>query len=185
MTKGAEIAIAACAPSPRGPDAGPSAEDIAQAAGAATHGLHAGFTCGLAYAGRAPHPRQQRVRWVPTLVHRTTDTRCIGENAPLIPPGFAWVSDCDRGCRRQRLLIPIAVGARSPRPVPPARGTACGFKEACNNSGERCLGFDGNVSCPAGWNATDRQRPRGANGCGFVWCEYQDPATCARPSPAS
>lgn len=55
------------------------------------------------------------------------------------------------------------------------KGTACGFKESCNDSGERCMGFDANVACPNGWLrkvGTDVNAP---SGCGFVWCEYQDP----------
>jgi hypothetical protein len=55
------------------------------------------------------------------------------------------------------------------------RGTACGFKESCNNTAETCMGFDANVSCPAGWLKKQGSDMRAPSHCGFVWCEYQDP----------
>jgi hypothetical protein len=53
-------------------------------------------------------------------------------------------------------------------------GTACGFKEACNDSGETCMGFNANVSCPSGWVRRVSSDLHAPSGCGFVWCEFQD-----------
>jgi hypothetical protein len=67
-------------------------------------------------------------------------------------------------------------------------GTACGFKDNCNNSGLTCIGFDPAHSCPPGWVAkvgSDSNAPGSCNGGpgGFVWCEYQDPnALCTTGS---
>jgi hypothetical protein len=56
------------------------------------------------------------------------------------------------------------------------KGTACGFKEACNgDSGETCMGYDSNHSCPPGWVQRVASDIKAPSGCGFVWCEYQDP----------
>jgi len=183
MTKSPWIAVASLCAVAAGCDGGPDPQDIAQAAAEPERtqrvGLPTGFTCGLAYRrpGSGIHGNNECAGFT-TLIHSTTDTRCIGENAPLTPAGFAWVPDGDRGlpsCNgfyHFRFAGSNAIASTRFR-VP--RGTACGFKEACNDSGERCLGFDANVSCPAGWTqriASDLNAP---NGCGFVWCEYQDP----------
>jgi hypothetical protein len=37
------------------------------------------------------------------------------------------------------------------------------------------MDFDANVSCPAGWTKKVASDMKAPSGCGFVWCEYQDP----------
>jgi hypothetical protein len=60
------------------------------------------------------------------------------------------------------------------------KGTACGFKDNCNDPALTCMGFNPAVSCPPGWVkkvGSDSNAPASCNGGpgGFVWCEYQDP----------
>jgi hypothetical protein len=60
------------------------------------------------------------------------------------------------------------------------KGTACGFKDNCNNNTVTCMGFDAAHQCPKGWIArvgSDLNAPSSCNGGpgGFVWCEYLDP----------
>lgn len=37
------------------------------------------------------------------------------------------------------------------------------------------MGFDAKFSCPAGWVQKISTDMNAASGCGFSWCEYQDP----------
>jgi hypothetical protein len=70
------------------------------------------------------------------------------------------------------------------------QGAACGFKERCHDSGETCMGLDATSSCPPGWLPRVGSDINAPNGCGFVWCEYQDPnhlctlgSSCANSLP--
>jgi hypothetical protein len=58
------------------------------------------------------------------------------------------------------------------------KGTACGFKEECHDSSVHttCMGYDAHVSCPPGWLPKAANDINAPGGCGFVWCEYQDPS---------
>ena len=146
-----------------------------------------GLTCGLAY--------NPGVGWVKGV--------CDGVNTRHIyflwngnvrvwydeigtVPGFTYVLDGDQGLypgygySHQRLTTSSpGVNLTNTHQLVLPKGTACGFKETCNNAGETCMGKDpaGWIDpCPNGWVKRSASDIRGPSGCGFVWCEYQDPS---------
>ena len=169
----ASVTLAACV---WGCDGAPDVVDEV-VSGLESTGLPNGATCGLAYRRPGSPVIGTGCEGVQTI--EPSSAICLGWNQPTVrPPGFVLASDGDRGLpacygfwhwRFNETSGADSTNFRLPK------GTACGFKEACNNSGERCMGFDANVSCPAGWVKKLSSDLNAPNGCGFVWCEYQDP----------
>jgi len=143
-------------------------------------GLPSGAVCGLQYRRPGSIVYGTACEGVPAFNGPIAEnTLCAGENNPtVVPPGFALERDGDRG-------LPVCNGFShwrfnqasgvDPRNFRLPKGTACGFKEACNNRGETCMGLDANVQCPMGWSKKVSSDLHAPSGCGFVWCEYQDP----------
>jgi hypothetical protein len=151
-------------------------------------GMPTGAVCGLAYRrpGSAVYGNNH-CEGFRTLVTFPNNTLCAVDGPfPTTTNGYLKVADGDRGlpaCNGFYHYRFNRVGTVDSRQYRLPRGTACGFKEACNNSGESCMGFDANVSCPPGWfkkSAWDLNAP---SGCGFVWCEYQDPNNLCTAEP--
>jgi hypothetical protein len=108
----------------------------------------------------------------------STNTVCIGQTTPPTPTGFRWTEDGDLGlpdCNGFKHFTYNVVSETAPDQFQLPKGTACGYKETCNNHNETCLGIDPKVSCPAGWTRKASSDMNGASNCYFVWCEYQDP----------
>jgi hypothetical protein len=74
--------------------------------------------------------------------------------------------------------------------LPLPRGVVCGLKHTVNAPNERCMGYDAQTMCPAGWL---HRTAEDLDSCGTIasgtrcaywhWCEYQDPnAKCANPA---
>jgi hypothetical protein len=155
----------------------------------ATTGLPPGFVCGLSYADeyKSPWPFNGVIclenvdatcgAFASAKVHTLQLTSSCGTVIGAAP-GFLNYSDGDRG-------EPNAFGYyhqswNTPNTTTSTKyqlptGTACGFKESCNSTGQTCMGFDANVSCPAGWRQKWADDMNAPSGCRFVWCEYQDP----------
>jgi hypothetical protein len=133
-----------------------------------------GLTCGMAYySGSTP------------IVDNTCVGRLTKEQAPAV--GFALVNDGDRGAssgsgfyHQGWTTSDPAIVTSGPNEntdqleLPP--GTACGFKELCNDAGQTCMGYDpAQNHCPPGWAARVSSDLGAPGGCNFVWCEYLDP----------
>jgi hypothetical protein len=131
-------------------------------------GVETGYTTGNCNSGN----------WSFTLGNATgLHNAADGDRSCYAPWGFyhqAWTnSDPNVNANSAWLLLP--------------KGTACGFKDNCNNYTELCMGLDPANSCPSGWNMMfsgdagapakcNHNGPGGSPGPGaFVWCEYQDP----------
>jgi hypothetical protein len=165
-------------------------DDIVSTASALTHfDQPQGLLCGLNYSrGYNDNPVKGvcdgvTTRNAYTILNGTITTYYVDIGAV---PGFTWVNDGDRGLpsfwgySHQRLTSSSpSVNLTNTHQLLLPKGTACGFKETCNNAGETCMGKDpaGWIDpCPLGWvkrSASDMNAP---SGCGFVWCEYQDPS---------
>jgi hypothetical protein len=153
-----------CAP---GPDDGIEGEARALNAGLRVSGLPAGLVCALSYQFNSSVAEDNACSGVRTV---------SGQAAT----GFTFRSVGDRGLNAGRGFIEqVARGSGSATPgnsdrLTLLRGTACGCKEQCNNSGELCMGWDPSVSCPPGWS---QRSGADANGftCRYYWCEYDDP----------
>jgi hypothetical protein len=128
-----------------------------------------GVVCGMSYYNNG---------------HPIVSGSCDNNPTLVWQPPYAWPwdrqNDGDRGADNNAGFYHQSWHANnitdmSMLPLP--NGTACGFKETCNNSGETCFGHDAKNECPLekGWirrTANDMGAP---NGCYFVWCEYTDP----------
>jgi hypothetical protein len=132
-------------------------------------GFPAGMACGLAYTNWMNVIIEDGYcAGVPTLGTAPPadnfNKRSIGDRG--LPSGRGFSDQASRGTGD-------AIEANSHR-LALIRGTVCGFKETCNNSGELCMGHDPNIDCPAGWirhRARDESAP---SGCTFAWCSYLD-----------
>ena len=140
-----------------------------------------GMTCGISY-----------VAWVGCFLQNVVNGYCAGVQTTVpssyncgypsvtqqAAGGYRNANDGDRGqpsglgFYNQAWNQPNATN--STQYILP-KGTACGFKEACNDSGERCMGYDAHNSCPPGWQRKSASDLNAPNGCVFDWCEYQDP----------
>jgi len=150
-----------------GPDDQIEGQAQALNSGLRVSGLPAGLVCGLSYQYNSGIAENNGCMGSLTLVNPPVagfNYRSVGDRGLNATKGFA--EQVSRGSG-------AASSSNSDR-LTLLRGTACGFKEQCNNSGELCLGFDPAISCPLGWTQrTARDADGGA--CHFFWCEYTDP----------
>jgi hypothetical protein len=161
-----------------GCDEEPAAVETGVAALEST-GLPTGVVCGLQYQRPGSPVFGVGCQGFASTTPKAENEICIGSVPSPAPPGFVQTADGDdRGLPSCNGFAHFRATDANSTPTTQyrlPRGTACGFKEACNNSAERCLGFDANVSCPAGWVRRVGSDMKAPSGCGFVWCEYQDP----------
>jgi hypothetical protein len=112
-----------------------------------------------------------------------------------IPAGYTSVQTGDWGMATGQGFSHASVSVTSPAlagkssdqlALPP--GVVCGLKSDATPN-ERCMGFDAQVACPAGWVRRYAQDIGSCRPSGFsihcnnwVWCEYTDPnAICSAP----
>ena len=154
-------------------------------------GVPEGFVCGLAYVHQAYNccggTDTAYVQWHGTcegtdgvVVNDVVTTDLWVGNAWNEHPatGYAVQADGDQGCPGgagyYHQYSNVVNGTPSTKYLLP-QGTACGFKESCNNSTNiTCMGMDPVVSCPLGWtrrSAVDNSGG-GRSGCTWNWCEY-------------
>lgn len=160
----------------------PETEELSETSQALVVGRPQGITCGLAYA----KPYQVDANGA---CNGTTTVTVYAPSPPSYtltqsaPVGFTPISVGDRGLASGWGFF-VSSQTNSTGGVTTAnsndlllpKGTACGFKESCNQgSSVTCLGFDANVSCPSGWTRKWAGDSNAPGGCNFVWCEYQDP----------
>lgn len=152
-----------------------------------TTGLPPGFVCGMSYLwwdtpfGVATTCSEPLDGTCNAFASGSAHTARITSNCGIVigaDPGFLTYSDGDRGMKSGFGFYHQSWN--TPNSTPPAKyllpaGTACGFKEACNSTGQTCMGYDANTSCPPGWYRKWADDMNAPSGCGFVWCEYQDP----------
>ena len=167
-----------------GTSTGDKVEEVTSAL--VTAGKPQGFTCGLGYYRNCVNVDSGNCNGVLT---GDTGGNCANGNWYFntnAGPGYHLDADGDRGLgpfwglyHQAWTTSDTNVNANSASLLLP-KGTACGFKDNCNDHGELCMGLDAAFSCPSGWNkmvASDINAPSSCNGGpgGFVWCEYQDP----------
>jgi hypothetical protein len=166
------LALSGCEAAP------PETETITQAL---TVGLPAGLTCGIGYIAPFQTAAFGSCNGFPTAQFTGTSTNyTIHREAG---PGFLNVQAGDRGLgpnfgfynQTRSFTDAAAIGKSDDLALP--RGTACGFKETCNDTGEMCFGnFDpARNQCPTGWVPRRAMDILGASNCNFAWCEYLDP----------
>lgn len=158
---------------------------IGVGAGARAALLPPGFVCGMSYArstnGGATcdmHVNSCTVDGVTVTTLAPPPPNCSTRKQNV--PGATTYSDGDGGLStnygwyHQQWSVDDPNKPASDMWVLPA-GTACGFEESCFRSGQTCLGMNARNGCPAGWTQKHAQDYGSTNGCGFYWCEYQDP----------
>jgi hypothetical protein len=142
--------------------------------------LPLGAVCGLEYERPGSSVYGQPCEGENSNFPFPTNTICIGEVPPTTPAGFRWTEDGDLGlptCNGFKHFTYNLGSQTASDEFQLPKGTACGFKETCNNHNETCLGVDPRVSCPAGWFRKIASDMNGASNCYYAWCEYQDPHT--------
>ena len=163
------------------------AAEVQQTASAVLNGLPAGLTCGLGYYRNGVNVAMGRCQGLATATAAYSDcypdsiTMCI-PNWPNMScaPGFLASADGDRGLclpwglYHQSLQAGLNDLANADQLALP-QGTACGFKESCNDTSETCMGLDPRQTCPKGWVRKVASDSNAPSNCGYYWCEYQDP----------
>jgi hypothetical protein len=141
-------------------------------------GLPLGTVCGLQYERPGSAVYGEPCIGFKSNEPSPPDSICLGWASPPTPSGFRWTPDGDLGLPECNGFKHFTFNSGSQTPSDQFRlpkGTACGFKETCNDPNETCLGFDPKIGCPSGWVRKIASDMKGASNCFFAWCEYQDP----------